>query len=106
MDLTLDINNELYPLKTGEKFTFILTPTISLDGSADDGTFEYSKKETLADRYDYVMYGRVYKFDENGKSKLAIYISFGGLLLRLEGEPRHINSIKIGSNIYLLMKKM
>lgn len=104
--MTLDINSELYPLKNGEKFTLILTPSISLDGSADDGTFEYSKKETLADRYDYVMFGRVYKFDENGPSKLSLYVSFGGLLLRLEGEARHINAIKVGSNIYLLMKKM
>lgn len=36
----------------------------------------------------------------------AVYVSFGGLLMRLEADPRHFLDITLGSNIYLLMRKI
>ena len=36
----------------------------------------------------------------------AVYISFGGLLMRLEGDPRHYAEITVGSNLYLLIRKI
>ena len=44
MDLTLDINSEVYPMKQGEKFTLALASTLDLDGKPDDGLFDQSGK--------------------------------------------------------------
>lgn len=33
------------------------------------------------------------------------YMSFGGLLMALRGSYRHLSSITIGENVYLLIRK-
>ncbi|KAJ3308094.1 hypothetical protein HDV04_000831 [Boothiomyces sp. JEL0838] len=70
-ELTLDVNTEIYPLKTGDKFSLLLVH--SLDGSVVDVTKKETWKPTkksLADDYDYVMYGKVYKYDDENNSKV------------------------------------
>lgn len=105
MDLTLDINSEIYPMKQGEKFTLALVSTLDLDGKQDDGIFDQSAKPTLLDRYEYGMYGKVFKYEHEGKERVAIYASFGGLLMCLRGEQRHLHLIKNDSRIYCLIRK-
>ncbi|MQM12781.1 hypothetical protein Taro_045700 [Colocasia esculenta] len=39
MDLQLDVNTEVYPMHVGDKFTMVLSPTLSLDGTPDTGYF-------------------------------------------------------------------
>lgn len=36
----------------------------------------------------------------------AVYVSYGGLLMRLEADLRLFQDITIGSNLYLLMRKV
>jgi DNA-directed RNA polymerase I, II, and III subunit RPABC3 len=106
MDLTLDINDELYPVQVREKLALVLSAGLSMDGKADDGSYDQNIKDSLADKYEYVMHGKVYKYDSISASKVAVYISYGGLLMRLEGDPRHVSEISIGSNLYLLLRKV
>ena len=105
-EILLDVNFDLFPLKLREKFSFILTPSISLDGSAEEGVYDQSGKETMADNYDYVMFGKIYKIEDCAGNRLAAYISFGGLLLRLECETKHLKEINVGNDLYLLMKRI
>ena len=69
MQLTLDVNVELYPMAVGDKFTMVLARSLNSDGVMHDneGYFDATRqmKNTLANDYEYVMYGKVYKFDEN-----------------------------------------
>lgn len=59
---------------------------------------------SLADDYDYVMFGTVYKFEESqDNDKMAVYISFGGLLMRLEGGYRSLSNLK-QENAYILIR--
>lgn len=59
---------------------------------------------SLADDYDYVMYGTVYKFEESSDTdKMSVYISFGGLLMRLEGGYRSLSNLK-QENAYILIR--
>lgn len=63
------------------------------------------------------MYGKVFKYEykEGNKVYIAplrllrssslIYISFGGLLMSIEGEQSPLENIKYGSRLYLLIKK-
>ena len=65
--LTLDVNSELFPCAVGDRLQLLLTSTLSLDGSKDDGKGwrDIGKGEaSLADDYDYVCHGKVYRFEE------------------------------------------
>ena len=66
--LILDINSEVYPLQKDEIISLNLSSSLQLDGKEDKGWRELGKGErTLADDYDYVCYGKVYRFDEGVK---------------------------------------
>jgi DNA-directed RNA polymerase I, II, and III subunit RPABC3 len=72
VEVILDINSEIYPMRVADKFTLALASSLSLDNVAQP---DASKREswrdtvgqrTLADDYEYVMFGKVYKYDETG----------------------------------------
>jgi DNA-directed RNA polymerase I, II, and III subunit RPABC3 len=65
--LTLDVNSELYPLNIDDRMTVALAVSLNLDGSKDDGKGwrEVGRGEqTLADEFDYVCHGKIYRFEE------------------------------------------
>ena len=48
MHLDLDVNTDLWPLELGERFTFALASTLSLDGAPDAGAHtRHGKHRTL-----------------------------------------------------------
>lgn len=70
MDMTLDINTELFPMSEGDGFRVVLATSLALDGSKDEekGWRDASKlggPPTLADNFDYVCYGKVYRFEDS-----------------------------------------
>ena len=81
--MTLDINIELFPCAVGETMHVVLATTLSLDGSKDDekGWRDVGKggdaAATIADLYDYVCHGKIYKFEEtyDGKTMYADPVS-------------------------------
>ncbi|PQE13764.1 hypothetical protein CJF31_00005228 [Rutstroemia sp. NJR-2017a BVV2] len=67
----LDVNTELYPCSVGETIRIVLATSLALDGSKDDGKgyrdagkFGLGGEATLADMFDYVCHGKIYKFEE------------------------------------------
>ena len=65
--LMLDVNTELYPLAESDRVKIALALTLNLDGSKDDtkGWREVGMGEqTLANDYDYVCHGKIYRFEE------------------------------------------
>ncbi|PPQ89581.1 hypothetical protein CVT25_012326 [Psilocybe cyanescens] len=117
MDLTLDYNVELFPLQKDQNFALALASSLArggpskTDGAADDDTErdvwrpDGKGSRGLEDEYDYVMYGKIYKFDSESGEIVTAYISFGGLLMSLTGSSRHMTSIVLGDPVYLLMRK-
>ncbi|KAJ9604445.1 DNA-directed RNA polymerases I, II, and III subunit RPABC3 [Cladophialophora chaetospira] len=105
--LTLDVNTELYPLNVEDRITVALALSLNLDGSKDDGKGwrEVGRGEqTLADEYDYVCHGKIYRFEEGSGDNIKVYVSFGGLLLYMDGPYASLNALRI-DHVYLLMKK-
>ena len=49
----------------------VLAPTLSLDGTPEDMSYDQSGKESLADAYEYVMYGKVFKKEDTDEGGLA-----------------------------------
>lgn len=55
--------------------------------------------------YDYVCHGKLYKFEDTAESlNIKAYVSFGGLLMQLEGPYKKITPLRV-DYLYLLMKK-
>ena len=107
VDLVVDINVEVWPVKTGDKLKIMLCRTLAVEGGVDTGEYNQTGKVTLLDKYDYGMHGKVFHFDyDSGNSQtVSVYISFGGLLMRIQGNQRHVASIKKDMRLYCLMKK-
>jgi hypothetical protein len=64
--ITLDINSQLYPIANGESFTMLIASTLNLDGTKDESTGwrPRNNEPSLADMWDYVCYGKVYKVED------------------------------------------
>nr|AEF33414.1 DNA-directed RNA polymerases I/II/III subunit rpabc3 [Crassostrea ariakensis] len=111
MDLILDVNTQIYPVDLGDKFRMVLAKTLREDGTPDDG--EYNPTDTgpsRADSFEYVMPGKVYPIegDDTGPdfSRLAGYVSYGGLLMRLQGDANNLHGFEVDSFVYLFIKKL
>ncbi|XP_064651342.1 DNA-directed RNA polymerases I, II, and III subunit RPABC3-like isoform X3 [Lineus longissimus] len=112
MDLILDINALIYPVDLGDKFRLMIATTLKEDGKPDDG--EYDPQDTApsrADSFEYVMWGKVYRIEgddgsSGDSSRLAAYVSYGGLLMRLQGDANNLHGFQVDSYVYLLMKKL
>lgn len=115
-DLTLDVNIDIYPLKVGDKFNLVLARTIHTDGTPETGSYDenfptISRKESLLDAFEYVMYGLVYKYaveaaTQQESAKVSVFVSFGGLLMKLKGDPAKLSVMEVDSRVYLLMRKV
>eukprot|EP01125_Pyxidicula_operculata_P015893 TRINITY_DN5419_c0_g1_i1.p1 TRINITY_DN5419_c0_g1~~TRINITY_DN5419_c0_g1_i1.p1 ORF type:complete len:144 (+),score=32.10 TRINITY_DN5419_c0_g1_i1:81-512(+) len=104
MQLILDINVDIYRLELNQRFSMALAS--SLDEEPDAGTYKQNRGPSLLDKYDYCMYGKVFKtLHEEKSSKLSVYVSFGGLLMQLQGDREHLKDLALDSSIYLLIRK-
>ncbi|XP_066364373.1 DNA-directed RNA polymerases II, IV and V subunit 8B-like [Miscanthus floridulus] len=107
--MQLDVATDVYPVRAGEKFNMVLAPTQNLDGTPDTGYYTQTGRKTLADNYEYVMQGKLYKISEDTSSqnaKVEIYASFGGLLMLLRGDPSTAASFELDQRLFLLMRKV
>ncbi|KAI1426610.1 DNA-directed RNA polymerases and 3 polypeptide [Xylaria sp. FL1777] len=106
--MTLDVNVELFPCLIGENLQVVLATTLALDGNRDNeerGWRDVRGESTLADMYDYVCHGKIYRFEDGVEGQtLRAYISFGGLLMMLEGPYAKLTPLRV-DNTYLLVKK-
>ena len=127
--LELDVNTEIYPVARNDNIQLMLASTLNLDGTRDDGKGWRDVgrgEQSLADTWDYVCHGKIYRFQEGdadnmyvrlnvggswedvdllmilGRSK--VFISFGGLLLYMQGPFKKLTPLRI-DYVYLLMKK-
>ncbi|KAJ4827385.1 hypothetical protein Tsubulata_007375 [Turnera subulata] len=63
--------------------------------------------KSKADKFEYVMHGKLYKFDKRGEGDdFEVYISFGGLQLLLAGKPEFLDGFKLDKNYFLCLRKL
>ncbi|KAJ5893607.1 DNA-directed RNA polymerase i ii and iii [Penicillium taxi] len=108
MSFTLDVNTQLFPCSVGESLSLALTPTLTIGGKEESRASwrEVAAGDvSLANDWDYVCHGKVYRFEEGAtKDTMAVFVSFGGLLLNLEGPYKKLSPLRI-DHMYLLLKK-
>ena len=106
--INMDINIDIYPINKDSLYSLLITKSLNTDGAASPNTFNYEmyiKKNTLIEKYDYVMYGKIFKFSEEG-GNVTIYASFGGLLFSITGNLSALSNLRMDERIYLLLKKI
>ncbi|XP_018121066.1 DNA-directed RNA polymerases I, II, and III subunit RPABC3 isoform X3 [Xenopus laevis] len=133
MDLILDVNIQVYPVDldpsvcllldlislklrnkpyNGDKFRLVIACTLYEDGTLDDGEYNPTDdRPSRADQFEYIMYGKVYRIEGDETSteaatRLSAYVSYGGLLMRLQGDANNLHGFEVDSRVYLLMKKL
>jgi len=110
MDLILDVNTQIYPVDLSNKFRMVIATSLREDGVPDDGEYDpIESGPSRADNFEYVMYGKVYRIEgdeHEANSRLAAYVSFGGLLMRLQGEAANLHGFEMDTHVYLFMKKL
>ena len=80
--LTVDINTELFPVRVNDNLTVMLSSSLSLDETetVQNGSWRAPQpgERSLADDYDYVMYGTAYRFEEvaGEKDLIAVSVSY------------------------------
>merc|ERR1712205_301047 len=104
MDLTLDVNVEIYPLEVSERFKLFLTNDV---GAAQSGSINLWEGNTGTIIYEYVMHGKIFKIETSQKvdNQQKLYISYGGLLMLLVGDAKPLEQFKLDMNVYLLVRK-
>lgn len=71
--LTLDVNSELFPCAQHDRVQLLCSSTLALDGSKDDGRGWRDighGEASLADDYDYVCHGKVYRIEEGNNDAM------------------------------------
>ena len=108
-DIEVDINTDIYPVQVKDT----LRIAIATSGSSQMENWDGSGASvgSLADDYEYVMYGKVYKKAPSKKtsgsgSDVVLYASFGGLLMSLEAEKADLDSAHLDDRVYLLVKRV
>mmetsp|Transcript_6092 Transcript_6092/g.14148 ORF Transcript_6092/g.14148 Transcript_6092/m.14148 type:complete len:158 (-) Transcript_6092:107-580(-) len=108
--LELDINHVIYPVAPGEILSVAITDNVSPDKTRKLTTaYDHDKRllgKSILDEYGYVMFGKVYKKDENKEKRVAtVHASFGGLLMRLKSDPDQLQEFHFADQIYILIRK-
>jgi DNA-directed RNA polymerase I, II, and III subunit RPABC3 len=64
MEMYLDINTQLYPVEENSKFTIVLASSLFNEVDRDPEEYirqDFSAPGSLADKFEYVMFGRIFK---------------------------------------------
>lgn len=108
--VTVDINSDIYSVEAGAVLSIALARTIHLDGTEDSNQYDHGvfEQPTLMDSFDYVMHGLVFECnsDEKDAQNLRALISFGGLLMKIEGKTEALRDLQYNKHYYLLIKKV
>merc|ERR1712038_1724554 len=79
-------------MELGDKFRLVLASTLREDGFPDTGDWNpVDSGPSRADSFEYVMHGKIYRIEgepdgsgESAGGRLSAYVSYGGLLMRLQ----------------------
>ncbi|KAJ6360772.1 hypothetical protein OIU77_004734 [Salix suchowensis] len=112
MFMHLDVNTDVYPMFVNDKFTMAFGPYA--ESGWDTGhrllySGNLGGRKTLADKYEYVMHGKLYQIQEEGSrraTRTEMVITFGGLLMLLKGDPSYVSQFELDQRLFCLIRKL
>lgn len=111
VELLVDINSEIFEVKTEEKLRIAIARHLSLDGHGNEHYEQVIGKPSLLDDYDYAMHGIAYKYKQvhdpdSQEPQVEVHVSHGGLLARIIGDERQLSNIKVDDQVYTLIRRI
>ena len=107
--LKIDVASEVWGVRPGEQFVLALTSSLRADGKPDPDYWEpdsHTGRGSLVEQYEYAMCGKVFKYEYVKDRQVGVVASFGGLLMLLIGDQRHLVRISLDQKVYALIKKV
>ncbi|SBT82474.1 DNA-directed RNA polymerases I, II, and III subunit RPABC3, putative [Plasmodium ovale] len=101
-ELILDVHSELFRV---EEKAIYLALQDKIWGNHDHQTWEHNENISL-NNIEYIMSGRIFKFEELSSERRTVYASFGGLMMALTADKQFIGDLEIDMKIYLLTKSV
>ena len=69
LEIDLDVNTDIYPMASGEFYKLVLASSVNADGSDTFDIIQYENQGSsnsgmgaLIDQYEYVMHGKIFKY--------------------------------------------
>ncbi|CAH9062176.1 unnamed protein product [Cuscuta epithymum] len=105
--MVLDVNSQICHIDVKDKLKIVLVSTINLDGTPDSGYYLQGNRKSLADDYEYVMQGKLYRIPEgNSRDELRLIVSFGGLLMELSADSSIAAKFELDQRLFILIRKI
>ena len=90
-------------------YGIMLAKSLNPDGSPSLNSFNYEayiNKNTLMEKFDYVMYGKFFRYTKIDDGRIMVLASVGGLLFSITGQPKALQNLAMDERVYLLLKKI
>jgi len=106
-----DVNVEAYPIDIQDRLNVAIYNNVSPSGSVLSDFYDHDPRilgTSIMDEYEYVCHGKVYKRvgPKDGKEgQITIWISFGGLLMKIRCSNSHVKGLDCDNYCYLLIRK-
>lgn len=102
-ELIIDICTELYNLEPRNTISLCIR-----DNPLYENGVKRAEPDVAAifDSADYIMHGRVFKFEELSSERRTVFASFGGLMMALTCDKQFIGDIEMDMEINLLLKRI
>lgn len=103
-DLILDLYSPLNSIRKEDTFQLVLVKSVQNSQS----NTENLEVDMEFEDYDVIMDGKVYQIDDKLIADLpviAVYVSFGGLLMRLQSDVTKMTLFHIDQEVFLCLKK-
>lgn len=107
-ELELDYNCSIYSLKQGDTFAMTLTDQVGGKNTDQNTSWHPSMLDNSTFRYyEYVMFGRITQYkEETAEQRASLYVSFGGLLMRLTSTQGKLHMFARGQDLFILIRKL
>lgn len=105
--IVLDINSDIYHVAKDKIYSILILKNLSEGSAVDDQYFDYNlylKNNAYMNKYDYITYGKIFKYTEESSNVITIYASFGGLLFSITGNSNQLDGFNMDDRIYLMIK--
>ncbi|MEN2498280.1 MAG: DNA-directed RNA polymerases I, II, and III subunit RPABC3 [Marteilia pararefringens] len=118
INLLCDVHNGLITTNPGDSIQIKIVTNLTDDTKNEEISYtdlkNYLKGPSLADSFSYIMHGRIYDIKDADINLTAssrtrsIYISHGGLLMRIQYDESKIKlgPLKIGDTLFTCMRKI
>ncbi|CAD8141466.1 unnamed protein product (macronuclear) [Paramecium tetraurelia] len=108
VDMELDVNIDIYPIDKGSEYRVLIVRSLGISQEMDQGKYkpEFSQIDNeLLEKFQYAMFGRVFKMIKDQNKMINVFASFGGLILKLSGKSEELDKFADDQRVYLLMRK-